>query len=167
MKKVFLILGIIGIIATASAQYYGTGTHYMQVHDIIMSGFEKFTIAFEIALVVCIIIMLRTLKSIDNNIKLQTAGEKSELSQPRSLTYMVAIGEIEKANKEGLKRLVDALYPLYNDASLSQKVEAMDKLIQSNLPRMEKLGLILPDYVHSGKNFIDYMNRLTGKSMAY
>ena len=38
----------------------------------------------------------------------------------------------------------------------------MNKVIQERLPKMEKLGLSLPDYVTSGEKFIDHVNELTG-----
>lgn len=168
MKKVFIVIGILGIATTGFAQFfnYPQGTHYVQVHDIIMSGFERFTIAVEIALVVCAIIIAKKIKVISKKLEEKFVENESE-PHKRTLTYLVAIGDVNAANKEALKRLVDALYPLYYSSSVSNKEEAMDKLIENNLPRMEKLGLNLPHYVHSGKNFIDYMNSLTGNSVKY
>ena len=63
--------------------------------------------------------------------------------------------------------LVDKLYPIYTDAYNYSKAETMNDAIKGILPKMEKLGITLPDYVQSGEKFIDYINGLTGGSVPY
>ena len=81
-------------------------------------------------------------------------------SNPK-LTYLVAIGEIEQANKAALIMLVDKLMQIRDDEYCHMKAETMNKYLAGLLPRMEKLGLTLPDYVKSGEKFIDYINKIT------
>lgn len=84
-----------------------------------------------------------------------------------NLAYLVAIGEKERAQKAALKMLVDILYPIYTDPYNYIKAEEMNKAIASRLPKFQKLGLIVPEYVTSGEKFIDYMNELTDDKVPY
>ena len=43
----------------------------------------------------------------------------------------------------------------------------MNKEIQTRLPKIQKLGLTVPDYVTSGEKFIDYINELTDSKVPY
>lgn len=63
--------------------------------------------------------------------------------------------------------LVDKLIPIYYDQYDHDKVDTMNKYLNSILSKMEKLGISLPEYVMSGENFIDYMNNLTGNKIPY
>lgn len=83
------------------------------------------------------------------------------------LTYLVAIGEKEQAQKAALTMLVDLLFPIYMDFYNYSKAAAMNKEIQKHLPNIQKLGLTVPDYVTTGEKFIDYMNGLTGSTIPY
>lgn len=83
------------------------------------------------------------------------------------LTYLVAIGEKEQAQKAALTMLVDLLFPIYKDYYNYSKADAMNKEIQKHLPNIQKLGLTVPDYVTTGEKFIDYMNGLTGNTILY
>ena len=83
------------------------------------------------------------------------------------LTYLVAIGEKEQAQKAALTMLVDLLYPIYSDPYNYSKADAMNKEIQARLPKIQKLGLSVPDYVTSGEKFIDYINSLTDGKVPY
>ena len=84
-----------------------------------------------------------------------------------TLTYLIAIGEKEQAQKAALKMLVDQLYPIYSDPYNYSKADAMNKAIQARLPKIQKLGLSLPDYVSTGEKFIDYINDLTDGKVPY
>lgn len=83
------------------------------------------------------------------------------------LTYLVAIGEIEQANKAALVMLVDNLMKIRDDEYCYTKAETMNKYLAGLLPKMEKLGLTLPDYVKSGEKFIDYINKITTTHTPY
>ena len=83
------------------------------------------------------------------------------------LTYLVAIDEIEAAQKTALKMLVDKMYPIYFDSYNYDKAESMDKELAKILPQMSRLGLDIPDYATSGEKFIDYMNHITGRQVRY
>ena len=63
--------------------------------------------------------------------------------------------------------LVDLLYPIYSDPYNYSKAEEMNKAIASRLPKIQKLGLAMPEYVTSGEKFIDYINGLTGGKVLY
>lgn len=83
------------------------------------------------------------------------------------LTYLVAIGEIETAQKAALKMLVDKIYPIYFDSNNYDKAESMDKELAKILPQIKRLRLNIPDYATSGEKFIDYMNSITGRHVRY
>ena len=83
------------------------------------------------------------------------------------LTYLVAIGEKEQAQKGALKMVVDMLYSIYIDAFDTNKADNMNRYIAYILPKIHRLGLTLPAYVTSGEQFIDYMNNLTGADVPY
>lgn len=63
--------------------------------------------------------------------------------------------------------LVDSLFPIYYDKYEYSKADAMDKIIADKLPKIQKLGLTVPEYVTSGENFIDYLNNLSGNNVTY
>ena len=73
----------------------------------------------------------------------------------------------EQAQKAALTMLVDILYPIYSDPYNYSKAEAMNKEIQARLPKIQRLGLSVPDYVTTGENFIDFINELTGSKVPY
>lgn len=83
------------------------------------------------------------------------------------LTYLVAIGEKERAQKLAVKMLVDILYPIYFDEYNSSKADSMNSSTQPILTKIQRLGLSIPDYVTSGEKFIDYLNSLTGRKVTY
>ena len=83
------------------------------------------------------------------------------------LTYLVAIGEIEQAQKAALKLLNDILYPIYSDPYNLSKAETMNREIQARLSKIQKLGLSVPEYVTTGEKFIDYINNLTDAKVPY
>lgn len=43
----------------------------------------------------------------------------------------------------------------------------MDKIIQEKRSTYERLNITLPDYVSSGAKFIEHMNALTGRNIAF
>ena len=83
------------------------------------------------------------------------------------LTYLVATGQIEQAQKAALKMLVDKMYPIYFDSNNYDKAESMNKELAKILPQIKRLGLDIPDYATSGEKFIDYMNGITGRHVRY
>lgn len=86
------------------------------------------------------------------------------LAPTTTLTYLIAIGEREQAQKNAVKMLVDLLFPIYNNKFVnnSEKPHLMDAAIANKLPRIKRLGLHVPDYVTCGEKFIAYINELTG-----
>ena len=83
------------------------------------------------------------------------------------LTYLIAIGETEQAQKAALTMLVEKMYSIYYNQYVYSKAEEMNKEIATLLPKIKKLGLEVPEYVTSGEKFIDYMNNLTDNTVPY
>lgn len=84
-----------------------------------------------------------------------------------SLTFQIATGNMEQANKDALVMLVGRLMRIYNDEYYDNKADTMNKYLAPILSKMEKLGITLPEYVMTGENFIDYINGLTGNAVPY
>ena len=79
-----------------------------------------------------------------------------------SLTYLISIGEPEKAYKQAMIRTVEYLRNVYYSDNNKDKVKKMDMYLAEKLPKLLKMGITLPEYVQSGEQFIKYMNNLTG-----
>lgn len=90
----------------------------------------------------------------------------SSTDNPR-LTFLIAIGEKEEAQKVAVSMLVDILMKIYYDRMTVNKAATMNTAINDLLPKMTKLGLSLPDHVTSGEKFIEYINNITGNSVKY
>ncbi len=120
-------------------------------------------IIWVVLLVIYIILLVRwwQMTSDVKQIRQQLANENPKL------TYMVAIGDMEQAQKAALKSVVDLLLPIYESTYISEKALSMNQILQSRLPRIQQLGITLPDYVTSGEKFIDYLNALTGNNVTY
>lgn len=157
MKKIALLL--VALISSLSAfAYYG----YSNSDE--MSGFSIFTLIVMIVYVVLSIVVLVRWWNMTTNVK--EIKEHLTHSNPK-LAYLIAIGETQQANKAALVMLVDKLMSTYYDQYDYNKVDTMNKYLNTTLPKIEKLGISLPDYVKSGENFIDYMNNLTGDEIPY
>lgn len=160
MKKLTVL--VCALIPTLSAFAYGD--YGYSSHSDEMSGFGIFTLIVMIAyIILSIVILIRWWKMTTN---VEEIRQHLTPANPK-LTYLIAIGEKEQAQKAALKMLVDILYPLYNDVYQYNKAEAMNKAIASILPKITKLGLSIPEYVTSGERFIDYINGLTGGKVPY
>ena len=161
MKKI-IILGCTLLSAKSALAYYGDYNYSR--HDDEMTGFAIFTLIVMIAyIILSIIILIRWWKMTSN---VERIRQHITHANPK-LTYLVAIGEKEQAQKAALTMLVDALYPIYSDPYNFSKAEAMNKEIETRLPKILKLGLSVPDYVTSGEKFIDYINGLTDSKIPY
>lgn len=114
-------------------------------------------------LILSIVILVRWWKMTTN---IEEIRQHLTPASPK-LTYLVAIGEKEQAEKAALKMLVDLLLAEYSDNYNSHKAKDMNQKLTEYLPKIEKLGISVPDYVTSGEKFIDYMNSLTGKEVSY
>lgn len=147
---------------SASAYYddYGYSSHSE------LSGFELYILLLSIAgLILSIVILIRWFKMTAD---VKEIKETITLSNTKpKLTYLIAIGEREKADKSALIMMVDRLTPMYNNEYNYERAASMNRYIASVMPRLEKLGINLPDYVKSGEKFIDFMNGLTGKDVPY
>lgn len=142
--------------------YYGDYDYSSRADE--MSGFAIFTLIVMIAyIILSIVILIRWWKMTTN---VEQIRQHITHANPK-LTYLVAIGEKEQAQKAALTMLVDVLYPIYSDQFNYSKAEAMNKEIQTRLPKIQKLGLTVPDYVTSGEKFIDYINELTDSKVPY
>ena len=163
MKK-FTILCCASLTAVSAFAYYDD--YGYSNHDNEMSGFAIFSLIVMIAYIILSIIVLMRWWNMTANIN--EIKEHIAHSHPNpKLTYLVATGEVEQANKTALVMLVDKLMPTYYDKYDYDKVDTMNEFITSILPKMEKLGLTLPDYVKSGEKLIDYINELTGNKVPY
>lgn len=166
MKK-FAVLCCALLTAVSAFAYYDDDIY--SSHNDEMSGFEIFTLIVMIGyIILSIVLLVRWWKLTTNveQIRQQISPASPTLKSlmaigETKLTYLVAIGEKEQAQKAALKMLVDSLMPIYSDVYNCSKAETMDKEIQSLLPKIQKLGLSVPDYVTSGEKFIDYIHSLT------
>ena len=161
MKKLAVLVCAL-VPAMSAFAYYGD--YGYSRHDDEMSGFAIFTLIVMIAyIILSIIILIRWWKMTTNVEQIR----KHVTHTNQQLTYLVAIGENEQAQKAALTRIVDALYPIYFDGYNFSKAETMNKYLQNHLPKILRLGITVPDYVTSGEKFIDYINGLTGRSVPY
>lgn len=129
-----------------------------------MSTFEIITIVLiGIFFIVSIMILSRWWKMTAN---VNIIRQHLTHANPK-LTYLIAIGEKEQAQKAALTMLVDILYPIYSDPYNYSKAESMNREIETRLPKIQKLGLTVPDYVTSGEKFIDYINDLSEGKVLY
>lgn len=161
MKKITILSCALLSAASAFAYYddYGYSRHSDE-----MSGFAIFTLIVMIVYVILsIFVLIRWWKMTTNveQIRQHLTPESPDL------TYLVAIGENELAEKAALKMLVDILYPIYSHPYYSARAERMNTEIQALLPEIKRLGLSVPDYVTTGEKFIDYINELTGWEIHY
>lgn len=145
------------VLACALIPAFNTFAYYSDYSDDSNGLFVFFMIAYIIICIIFIIRWWKMTKNIDRIYKHLTNEDDS------SLTYLVAIGEKEKAEKAALKRLVDQLYPIYNYGSQTCKAEEMNTILEYYLPQITRLGITLPEYITSGEKFINYMNELTGR----
>lgn len=161
MKKIAVL--VCALIPALSAYAYYGGYDYSSYSDD-LSWFATFTLFVMIAyIILSIVILVRWWKMTTN---VREIRQHITPANP-NLAYLVAIGEKERAQKAALKMLVDILYPIYTDPYNYFKAEEMNKAIVSCLPKFQKLGLIVPEYVTSGEKFIDYMNELTDGKVPY
>ena len=161
MKKI--VVFCCALFPTVSAFAYYDGYGYSSRNDE-MSGFAIFTLIVMIGYItLSIVILVRWWKMTTN---VEQIRRHITHANPK-LTYLVAIGEKEQAEKAALTMLVDTLYPIYTSLYNYSKAEAMNKEIQALLPKIQKLGLSVPDYVTSGEKFIDYINGLTDGKVPY
>lgn len=148
--------------ALSAFAYYGD--YGYSTHDDEVSGFAIFTLIVMIAYIILSIVILKHWWKMTTDVK--QIRQHTTHTNPK-LTYLVAIGEKEQAQKAALKMLVDILYPIYSDPYNYSKAEAMNKALASRLPKIQKLGLTVPDYVTCGERFIGYINELTGGKVLY
>lgn len=156
MKKISVLVCAL-IPASSAFAYYG-GSGYSN-HADEWSGFEVFTLIVMIAYIILSVVMLIRWWNMTRNV--EQIRQHLTHANPK-LTYLVAIGEKEQAQKAALKMLVDILFPIYNDPYTHAKAAEMNQAIEPYLYKMDQLGLTLPDYVKSGDKFIAYINALTG-----
>lgn len=161
MKKI-AILSCALLSAISAFAYYGDYGYSSRSDE--MSGFAVFTLIVMIAYIILSIIVLARWWKMTSNV--EQIRQHITPANPK-LTYLVAIGEKEQAQKAALKMLVDVLYPIYTDTYNHLKADTMNKEIRRRLPKIQKLGLSVPDYVTTGEKFIDYINGLTDSAVAY
>lgn len=158
MKKIALLVCAL-LPALSAFAYYDGGYDSDE-----MSGFEIFILIAVIGEIILSIIILMRWWEMTKDVKII----RQQITQPNpKLTYLVAVGEKEQAQKAALTMLVDILYPIYTDQFEYSKAEMMNKSIAPLLPKIKSLGLSVPDYVTSGEKFIDYINGLTDGKVQY
>jgi hypothetical protein len=161
MKKL-AVLGCALIPALSAYAYYDD--YGYSTHNSGMTGFAIFTLIVMIAyIILSIVILIRWWKMTTD---VDIIRKQLTHANPR-LTYLVAIGEKEQAQKAALTMLVDLLYPIYSDVYIYAKAQEMNNVLAPLLPKIAKLGLTVPDYVTSGEKFIDYLNELSGSNVPY
>ena len=157
MKKTVLLVA--ALIPASGAFAYG-----YSYHDSGMSGFAVFMLLLAIAYIVLIIAIIVKFFKIASDVaeirqRLDNEGKNTKL------TYLVAIGEKERAQKAAVKILVDILYPIYFDQFNNAKAETMNEAISPLIPKIKRLGIELPEHVLCGERFITYLNRITGNNV--
>lgn len=160
MKKFAVLLCALLPAVSALAYYRDYG--YSSSDE--MSGFAIFTLIVMIAYIILSIVVLVRWFNMTNNV--EKILQHLTHANPK-LTYLVAIGETEQAQKAALTMLVDKMYSIYYNQYVYSKAEEMNKEIAPLLPKIKKLGLEVPEYVTSGEKFIDYMNNLTDNTVPY
>ena len=161
MKKIAILVCSL-VPALSAFAYYGDNGYSSRGDE--MSGFAIFTLIVMVAyIILSIIILIRWWKMTKN---VDEIRQHITHANPQ-LTYLIAIGEKEQAEKAALKMLVDFLYPLYSDPINYYRAEDMNKIIDHYLPKIQRLGLNMPEHVTSGVKFIDYLNELTGNKVLY
>ena len=158
MKKAALLIAALIIPASSAFAYR------YSYHDDGMSGAAVISLHLGIAFMVLGIIILVKFFKMASDVS-QIRQRLDNTGNSAKLTYLVAIGEKEQAQKAAVKILVDKLYPIYFDQIIQDKAEAMNEAISTLIPKMRRLGLELPDHVLSGEKFIDYLNRVTGNNV--
>lgn len=161
MKKFAVVLCAL-IPAISAFAYYGDYGYSSRENE--MSGFAIFTLIVMIAYIILSIVILVRWWKLTTNV--EQIRQHLTHANPK-LTYLVAIGEKEQAQKAALTMLVDILYPIYSDPYNYSKAETMNNEIQARLPKIRKLGLSVPDYVTTGEKFIDHINELTDHKVSY
>lgn len=152
---------VCAVLTALSASAYG-GYGY----DDGMSGFAIFTLIVMIVYIILSIVILIRWWGMTNDVKEINERQKNMEAKPK-LTYLVATGDKEKAEKLALTMMVDGLWDIYFDNYEFDKGAKMDKFISEKRPLMEKLDITLPEYVQDGQKFIDYINGLTGNKVVY
>lgn len=132
-----------------------------------MSGVEIFTLVVMIAYIFLSIVVLLRWWKMTTNIQEIKEHLKVNHEKSKSPSYLIAIGEREKADKAALVKVVDKLLSIYYDNNNFVKLYSMNSYLEDILPRIENIGIHLPEYVTSGEKFIDYMNKLTGNNIEY
>lgn len=153
----------LGLPLTAFA-YYGSSYEYERNS---YSGVYLFVLVVYIT--ICVIFIARWwMMTIDIKEIRKTVAPPS-----KDLLFLINIGEKELAEKVALKERVSLLSKIYEQSSVpgNSMYEApgpkMDEIIQEKRSTYERLNITLPDYVSSGAKFIDHMNALTGRNIAY
>lgn len=160
MKKLALLAA--ALVPAISAFAYRSNDY----DDGEMSGFAIFTLIVMIAYIILSIVILVRWWNMTKDVKEIKEHLTHTHSNPK-LTYLVAIGEREQADKAALVMLVDNLMPIYYSQYEHNKAESMNKYLKTILPKISKLDIKLPDYVMSGERFIDYINSITGNNIPY
>ena len=158
MKK--FVLTFCALIPALSAFAYG-----FQADN--MSGVEIFILVIMITyIVLSIVVLLRWWKM---TTEIQEIKEHITLNHEKSKSpsYLIAIGEREKADKAALVKVVDKLLSIYYDNDIFVKHHSMNSYLEDILPKIKNMGIHLPEYVTSGEKFIDYMNNLTSNNIEY
>lgn len=159
MRKTFVLLCMtLGLPLTAFA-YYGRGYYGREYETDSLQPVYIFLLVVYIIVSIIFIVRWWMMTSDIKEIR------KTVVPHSKSLVYLINIGEKELAEKEALKQVVDSLNELYYNYTVPGPY--MDKMIQENNAKLERLNISLPDYVSSGAKFIEHMNALTGRNTPY
>lgn len=160
MKKTIVLVCAL-LPALSAFAYYCDYDYGLSSHE---SGFSVFFVLVMIVyMVLSIVVLVRWWRMTGDVDKIR---RHITHANPK-LTYLVAIGEREQAQKAALTMLVDELMPIYESPYETKKAEAMNRILAAKLPKIQRLGIVLPDYVMRGERFIDYINYLSGSSVPY
>lgn len=118
-----------------------------------------------IQFVIFIILLIKWWKMANAVIAIKSQLERvstDSKDNPR-LTYLLAIGDKERAEREAAIMIVDKLMPIYYSKLSDSKEIEMDNYLRTVLPKLNNMGIILPDRFCSGRKFITFLDDITGK----
>ena len=160
--KSFLIIAsiIVGIIYIIGG-FIGTAYNFLIGFCSIIGG----VLIIVFGIIFARLIWANSMLFINISQNLRTVKQELQNEKRVSLTYLISIGELEKANKQALIRTVEKLRDVYYSSTINDKASKMNTYLNDTLPKFLKMGITLPEYVQSGERFIDYMNNLTGNKV--
>lgn len=153
--------------AAISAAFSASASNFDDVPFIFSGMFTFLSCMVSIVLTILFIVMAVKVVNISNKVdQLASPVPAPPADKAPKLSYLVGLGEKEKAQKLAERLTFDYLYNTYF-GYFNNKCKVMDEYLTDKLPKYERIGIVLPERMRSGAAFIDYMNGLTGGKISY